>query len=57
MRLFGADGAVHVTEEYGKPERIKDVSKKNKIKQICLNCKRNKCSGYCKKVKEGENAN
>ena len=54
MSLFGADGAVHITEEYGKPERIKDVRKKNKRKHICLTCTKAKCKGNCKRFKEAE---
>ena len=54
MSLFDADGAIHVAEEYGKPERIKDVRKKNKRKQICLTCTKSKCNGNCKRFKEAE---
>lgn len=35
--------------------KIKDVSKKNEEIEICLNCKKKKCRGYCNKFKEEKN--
>ena len=52
MRLFRADGTVNLAEKQGKPQKTKDVSKKNKDIEICLNCKQKKCNGYCDKFRE-----
>lgn len=52
MRMFKADGTVNVAEKQGKPKKEKDVSKKNKGIEICLNCKKKKCKGYCEFFKE-----
>ena len=52
MRLFNEYGTVTLAEEQGKPQKTKDVTKKNAKKQICLNCKKKTCSGYCKDFKE-----
>ena len=56
MSFFDADGIIHIIEEYGKPERKKDVRKKNKRKQICLTCTKSKCTGNCKRFREAESA-
>ena len=50
--LFNVNGTVSVAEEQGKRERIKNVTKKNAKKQICLNCKKKKCRGNCKDFRE-----
>ena len=48
---FSAEGTVKLVEKQGKPQKTKDVSKKNGIKEICLNCTEPKCNGNCKKIK------
>lgn len=55
MRMFKADGTVNVAEKQGKPQKVKDVRKKNEEMKICLNCKKKKCNGYCEKFKEEKN--
>ena len=50
---FNAEGTVKLAEKQGKPQKLKDVSEKNRIKEICLNCTKPKCNGNCKKIKGG----
>lgn len=58
MRLFNDDGTIRLTDERGKPKKKKIVNKKNEGIEICLNCKKKKCNGYCNKFKEEKkNAN
>ena len=49
--LFSADGTVKLATKQGKKQRAKDVTKKNKEKEICLNCDNPECNGNCKKIK------
>lgn len=40
------DGMIHTApKQSDKLDTIKNVEYKNKMKQICLNCKNKKCSG------------
>lgn len=48
---FNAEGTVKLAEKQGKKQKPKDVTKKNKEKEICLNCDAPKCNGSCKKMK------
>ncbi len=48
---FTAEGTIKLAEKQGKKQKPKDVTKKNKEKEICLNCNDPKCNGNCKKVK------
>ena len=57
MRLFNSDGKVALAERQGKPQKIKNVNGKNEGIEICLNCKKKKCSGYCEIFREGKNDN
>ena len=50
--FFNIDGTVKLAEKQGKAQKIKDVTEKNRIKEICLNCNEPKCNGNCKKIKE-----
>lgn len=50
---FAADGTVKLAEKQGKRQTPKDVSEKNRQKEICLNCDKAKRRGTCKKVKGG----
>ena len=47
---FNAEGYAKLAEKQGKKQKPKDVTKKNKEKEICLNCNSPECNGYCKKV-------
>ena len=50
--LFNADGTVKLAVKQGKKQKLKDVTKKNEEKEICLNCEDPKCNGNCKKVQK-----
>lgn len=50
-RYFNAEGIVTLAPKQGKKQKPKDVTKKNKEKEICLNCNNSKCNGNCKKAK------
>lgn len=41
------NGVASQAIKQGKKQREKDVRKKNKIKDICLNCTKEKCNGNC----------
>lgn len=48
---FNVEGTVKLAEKQGKPQRTRDVTEKNRIKEICLNCTKPKCTGSCEKVR------
>ena len=48
--FFNAEGTVKLAVKQGKKQRVRDVTKRNKEKEICLNCNSPKCNGNCKKV-------
>ena len=52
MRFFNAHGRIDIAEKQGKPQKEKDVSKKNKNIAVCLNCDELKCNGNCEKFKK-----
>lgn len=45
-------GKIATAPKQGKKTRDKEVTEINKIKEICLNCKRPKCDGRCKEFKK-----
>ena len=50
--FFGVDGWVHQAEKQGRKQKyIRDVSKKNKMKDVCLYCEKEKCNGHCEHFK------
>lgn len=57
MRLFNSDGKVDVAIKQGKPQKIKNVNGKNEGIEICLNCQKKKCKGYCEFFRGGKNDN
>lgn len=54
LRSFGY---IQTAPKQGRKMPDKDVTEINRIKEICLNCKKAKCTGRCKtfsKIREGE---
>lgn len=54
LRSFGY---IQTAPKQGRKVPDKDVTEINRIKEICLNCNRPKCTGRCKtfsKMREGE---
>lgn len=48
---FNVEGTIKLAEKQGKAQRTKDVTEKNRKKDVCLKCTEPKCNGNCKKVK------
>ena len=49
-KYFNAEGTVKLAPKQGEPPKYKDVAKKSEDIQICLNCTKPRCSGFCKKI-------
>jgi Fe-S-cluster-containing dehydrogenase component len=46
---FKSHGYIMTAPKQGRKQKERDVTEKNRIKDICLNCKDPKCSGSCRK--------
>ena len=49
------NGVANQAIKQGKKQREKDVRKKNKIKDICLNCTKENCNGNCDEYRRIKN--
>ena len=49
------NGVANQAIKQGKKQREKDVRKKNKIKDICLNCTKENCNGNCAEYRRIKN--
>lgn len=55
IRLFSADGVIHQAPKQGAKQKEQNFDDANKKKEICLNCKREKCCGTQKCFKKRVN--